>query len=39
VRLLARLRALPADDPDAERLRRIVHTTVSGIAAGSRATG
>jgi phosphoenolpyruvate carboxylase len=39
VRLLARLRALPPDDPDAERLRRIVHTTVSGIAAGTRATG
>jgi phosphoenolpyruvate carboxylase len=39
VRLLARLRALPVDDPDAERIRRIVHTTVSGIAAGTRATG
>jgi phosphoenolpyruvate carboxylase len=39
VRLLRRLRDLPADGQDAERLRRIILTTVSGIAAGTRATG
>lgn len=39
VRLLRRLRARPADDAEADRLRRIVLATVSGIAAGTRVTG
>jgi len=39
VRLLARLRALPADDPDRPRLLRLVHLTVNGVAAGLQNTG
>jgi len=39
VRLLARLRALPADDPERADLVRLVHLTVSGVAAGVQNTG
>ena len=39
VRLLARLRALPADDPERTRLLRLVHLTVNGVAAGLQNTG
>jgi phosphoenolpyruvate carboxylase len=39
VRFLARLRALPADDPDRERYRRLVQLTVNGVAAGLQNTG
>jgi len=39
VRLLARLRALPADDPERADLLRLVHLTVSGVAAGVQNTG
>ena len=39
VMLLCRLRALAADDPERERLRRLVQLTVSGVAAGLRNTG
>ena len=39
VMLLGRLRALPADDPDRERLLRLVQLTVSGVAAGLQNTG
>ncbi len=39
VRLLARLRQLPPEDPQAEELRRLVHLTVSGVAAGLQNTG
>jgi phosphoenolpyruvate carboxylase len=39
VRLLARLRALPADDRERERLRRAVQLTVNGVAAGLQGTG
>jgi phosphoenolpyruvate carboxylase len=39
VRLLARLRALPADDPERAELLRLVHLTVSGVAAGVQNTG
>ena len=39
VRLLARLRALPADDPERVDLLRLVHLTVSGVAAGVQNTG
>jgi phosphoenolpyruvate carboxylase len=39
VRLLARLRALPADDPERAALLRLVHLTVSGVAAGVQNTG
>ena len=37
--LLRRLRALPAGDERAERLLRLVHLTVSGVAAGLQNTG
>ncbi|HUG47281.1 MAG TPA: phosphoenolpyruvate carboxylase [Candidatus Limnocylindria bacterium] len=39
VRLLARLRALPPHDPQREDLLRLVHLTVSGVAAGLQNTG
>jgi phosphoenolpyruvate carboxylase len=39
VMLLARLRALPPDDPSRERLQRLVQLTVSGVAAGLQNTG
>ena len=39
VRLLARLRALPPDDPARADLLRLVHLTVSGVAAGVQNTG
>jgi phosphoenolpyruvate carboxylase len=39
VRALARLRALPADDPARAELLRLVHLTVSGVAAGLQNTG
>ena len=39
VRLLARLRALPPDDPAGPELRRLVQSTINGIAAGLRNTG
>jgi phosphoenolpyruvate carboxylase len=39
VMLLSRLRALPPDDPEQDRLRRLVQLTVSGVAAGLQNTG
>ena len=39
VTLLGRLRATPADDPEAARLLRLVQLTVNGIAAGLQRTG
>jgi len=39
VRLLARLRALPTEDPERAELLRLVHLTVSGVAAGVQNTG
>ncbi len=39
VRFLARLRSLPAEDPDRERFRRLVQLTVNGVAAGLQNTG
>ncbi len=39
VRLLARLRALDADDPARAELLRLVQLTINGIAAGVRNTG
>jgi phosphoenolpyruvate carboxylase len=39
VRFLARLRSLPADDPNRERFRRLVQLTVNGVAAGLQNTG
>jgi phosphoenolpyruvate carboxylase len=39
VRLLRRLRELPADSREAERVRSIVQLTVSGISAGLQTTG
>ena len=39
VRLLARLRALPPDDPERERVLRLVQLTVNGVAAGLQNTG
>jgi phosphoenolpyruvate carboxylase len=39
VRLLARLRALPADDPARHEIVRLVQLTVSGVAAGVQNTG
>jgi phosphoenolpyruvate carboxylase len=39
VRFLARLRLLPADDPDRERFRRLVQLTINGVAAGLQNTG
>ena len=39
VLLLSRLRALPTDDPQRAELLRLVHLTVSGVAAGLQNTG
>ena len=39
VRFLARLRALPADDPDRERYQHLVQVTINGVAAGLQNTG
>jgi phosphoenolpyruvate carboxylase len=39
VRLLARLRALPDDDPERPRLLRLVQLAVNGVAAGLQNTG
>jgi phosphoenolpyruvate carboxylase len=39
VRFLARLRALPEDDPEQERFRRLVQLTINGVAAGLQNTG
>ncbi|MGD8487096.1 MAG: phosphoenolpyruvate carboxylase, partial [Chloroflexota bacterium] len=39
VMLLARLRAMPEDDPGRTELRRLVQLTVSGVAAGLQNTG
>jgi phosphoenolpyruvate carboxylase len=39
VMLLARLRAMPDDDPGRAELRRMVQLTVSGVAAGLQNTG
>jgi phosphoenolpyruvate carboxylase len=39
VTLLPRLRACPANDPERERLLRLVQLTVNGIAAGLQRTG
>ncbi len=39
VRLLARLRTMPADDPERERVLRLVQLTVNGVAAGLQSTG
>ncbi|MDQ3938254.1 MAG: phosphoenolpyruvate carboxylase, partial [Chloroflexota bacterium] len=39
VRLLARLRQLPPDDPHRRELLRLIHLTVSGVAAGLQNTG
>jgi phosphoenolpyruvate carboxylase len=39
VRLLARLRRLPPDDPDRARVLRLVQLTVNGVAAGLQSTG
>jgi phosphoenolpyruvate carboxylase len=39
VRLLADLRSRPPDDPQADRLLRLVQMTVNGVAAGLQSTG
>jgi phosphoenolpyruvate carboxylase len=39
VRLLGRLRSLGPDDPDRDRLLRLVQLTVNGVAAGLQSTG
>ena len=39
VRLLRRLRTLPVEDPERERLLRLVQLTVNGVAAGLQGTG
>jgi phosphoenolpyruvate carboxylase len=39
VRLLGRLRAMPPDDPERERVLRLVQLTVNGVAAGLQSTG
>jgi phosphoenolpyruvate carboxylase len=39
VRLLARLRALPAEDPSRPALLRLVQLAVNGVAAGVQNTG
>ena len=39
VRLLGRLRALPAGDPERDRVLRLVQLTVNGVAAGLQNTG
>jgi phosphoenolpyruvate carboxylase len=37
--LLAELRRRPPDDPERERLQRLVQLTVNGVAAGLQSTG
>jgi phosphoenolpyruvate carboxylase len=39
VRLLGDLRSCPPDDPERERLQRLVQLTVNGVAAGLQSTG
>ncbi len=39
VRLLARLRSMPPEDPDRGRLLRLVQLSVNGVAAGLQNTG
>jgi phosphoenolpyruvate carboxylase len=39
VRLLGRLRAMTPDDPERERVLRLVQLTVNGVAAGLQSTG
>jgi phosphoenolpyruvate carboxylase len=39
VRLLANLRRRPPDDPERERILRLVQMTVNGVAAGLQSTG
>jgi phosphoenolpyruvate carboxylase len=39
LRLLGDLRSRSSDDPDRERLRRLVQLTVNGVAAGLQGTG
>ncbi|MBA2700259.1 MAG: phosphoenolpyruvate carboxylase, partial [Chloroflexi bacterium] len=39
VRLLGRLRSIAADDPQRDRLVRLVQLSVNGIAAGLQTTG
>ena len=39
MRLLARLRELPRDDPERGRVLRLVQLTVNGVAAGLQNTG
>jgi phosphoenolpyruvate carboxylase len=39
VRLLVRLRAMRLDDPERERVLRLVQLTVNGVAAGLQSTG
>jgi len=39
VRFLARLRSLPPNHPDRERIGRLVQLTVNGVAAGLQNTG
>jgi phosphoenolpyruvate carboxylase len=39
LRLLARLRSLAPDDPERDRLLRVVRLTVNGVAAGLQGTG
>jgi phosphoenolpyruvate carboxylase len=39
VRLLSRLRTMPLDDPERERVLRLVQLTVNGVAAGLQSTG
>jgi phosphoenolpyruvate carboxylase len=39
VRQLARLRAMDPDDPERDRVLRLVQLTVSGVAAGLQSTG
>jgi phosphoenolpyruvate carboxylase len=39
VRLLARLRSFDPDDPERDRVLRLVQLTVNGVAAGLQNTG
>jgi phosphoenolpyruvate carboxylase len=39
VQLLSRVRAMPDDDPQRAEVLRLVHLTVSGVAAGLQSTG
>ena len=39
VRLLARLRAMASNDPERDRVRRLVQLTINGVAAGLQSTG